>query len=509
MLKAMPDARRAYDDLLSHLREAAVLDSCAAVLGWDERTQLPPKGTGFRGEQQALLARLSHQRKTDPKVGEWISIVEASDLVSDPASESAAVARELRRDYDKQAKLPTALVEALSLAATAGERAWEHARADADFSQFRPHLEKIIGLKRQEAACLGAGEGDYDALLDAFEPGETAENLRRVFGDLRPRLVDLVGRIAGSGKAAPIGVINRPFPAARQETFGRAAAAAFGYDFAGGRLDRTVHPFATGIGPGDARITTRYDENYFNDAFFSIAHEAGHGLYEQGLPKDEHFGSPLAEAVSLGIHESQSRMWENLVGRSRAYWIHAFPAVRAAFAPTLNDATAETFHFAVNAIAPSLIRVEADEATYNLHIMLRFELEQALLSGDLAAADLPGAWNEKYQDYLGLTPPDDREGCLQDVHWSFGAIGYFPTYSLGNLYASQFFERADQDLGGLDAMFEKGEFGPLLDWLRTNIHRHGRRYTASELVQTITGEALSAEPLMRHLTKKANELYGV
>ncbi len=506
----MPDPRRAYDDLLAHLREAAVLDSCSAVLGWDERTQLPPKGTGFRGEQQALLARLSHQRKTDPKVGEWLAAIESSDLVSDADSESAAVARELRRDYDKSSRLPTALVEALSLAATAGERAWERARADADFSQFRPHLEKMLGLKRQEAACLGTGEGDYDALLDAFEPGETAENLRRVFGDLRPRLVDLVNRIVDCGRAAPVEVINRRFPMAKQEAFGRdAAAARFGYDFAGGRLDRTVHPFATGIGPGDARITTRYDEDYFNDAFFSIAHEAGHGLYEQGLPKDEHFGSPLAEAVSLGIHESQSRLWENLVGRSRAYWTHAFPAAQAAFAPTLDGVSADQFHFAVNAIAPSLIRVEADEATYNLHIMLRFELEQALLSGDLSAADLPGAWNEKYRDYLGLTPPDDREGCLQDVHWSFGAIGYFPTYSLGNLYASQFFETADKELGGLDALFARGEFRPLLDWLRTNIHHHGRRYTASELVQNITGEPLSAEPLMRHLTKKASDLYGV
>ena len=505
----MDDPRRAYDDLLTHLREAAVLESCAAVLGWDERTQLPPKGTGFRGEQQALLARLSHQRRTDPKVGDWLSTIESSDLAKDADSESAAVARELRRDYDKASKLPTSLVEALSLAATAGERAWEHAREDADYAQFRPHLEKMVGLKRQEAACLGTGEGDYDALLDAYEPGETAGNLRRVFGDLRPRLVDLVNRIVEGGKSAPVDVINRRFPMRQQEAFGREAAARFGYDFAGGRLDRTVHPFATGIGPGDARITTRYDEDYFNDAFFSIAHEAGHGMYEQGLPKDEHFGSPLSESVSLGIHESQSRLWENLVGRSRSYWTFAYPAAQKAFAPALDGVSADQFHFAVNGIRPSLIRVEADEATYNLHIMLRFELEQALLSGDLAPADLPGAWNEKYKDYLGLTPPDDREGCLQDVHWSFGAIGYFPTYALGNLYASQFFERAEKDLGGLDAMFERGEFGPLLDWLRTNIHQHGRRYTASELVQKITGEPLSAEPLMRHLTSKANELYGV
>ena len=293
-----------------------------------------------------------------------------------------------------------------------------------------------------------------------------------------------------------------------QKIFAQQAAESIGYDFDRGRLDVSVHPFTVGLGPHDCRITTRYDGQFFNAAFFAVMHEAGHGLYEQGLPP-EHYGLPLGEVTSLGIHESQSRMWENMVGRSRAFWSHFFPKAQALFPLALGHVSLDEFYFAINEVRPSLIRVEADEVTYNLHILIRFELELALIEGDLQAADLPGAWNEKYQKYLGLTPPNDAQGVLQDMHWSGGLIGYFPTYALGNLYAAQFFAQARSDLGDLDAMFREGEFLPLRQWLREKIHSQGHRYTAAELVRSITGRPLSHEPLMAHLKQKFYTLYGL
>ena len=442
----------AYADLLARLREVALLESVGSVLGWDERTQMPPAATPLRAEQAALVARLAHERRTDPALGEAIAAVEASPDAADPDSEVAAVVREARRDFDRATKLPASLVEAIQRQATLGEHAWERARADDDFPAFAPHLSAMLDLKRQEAACLGTGPSDYDALLDQYEPDATAATVAAVFDALRPRLVDLVRRVADARRGPREDVLTRHYPAAAQASLARTAAASVGYDFLAGRLDTTVHPFATGIGPGDSRITTRYDEHYFSDGFFGTLHEAGHAMYEQGLPKsEEHFGSPLAEAASLGVHESQSRLWENLVGRSRPFWRHVFPLARAAFPSALGDVGEGEFVGAANAVRPSLIRVEADEATYNLHVMLRFDLERALLSGDLPVADLPAAWADACDDYLGVRPATDREGCLQDVHWSFGAVGYFPTYALGNLYAAQLFEAIRRDLGDVDA----------------------------------------------------------
>jgi carboxypeptidase Taq len=303
-------------------------------------------------------------------------------------------------------------------------------------------------------------------------------------------------------------LLQRRFPVDVQEQFGREAAAAIGFDFARGRLDVTAHPFCTTLGPHDCRITTRYDEQFFNTAFFGILHEAGHGIYEQGLPA-EHFGLPPGEAISLGIHESQSRLWENFVGRGRAFWNWFYPAAQRHFPAALGDVDCDDFYFAINDVRPSLIRVEADEATYNLHILVRFELEQALLQGDLPPSDLPDAWNEKYRKYLGIAPPDDRRGVLQDVHWSAGLLGYFPTYSLGNLYAAQFFAQAKIELGDLEGGLSRGDFRPLKHWLREKIHRHGQRWSAAELVQRVTGRPLSAKPLVEHLRAKMAPLYGL
>jgi carboxypeptidase Taq len=502
----MPNAQHAYDELIRELREIALLGSVNSVLGWDERTQLPEKGAEHRAAQSSLLARMVHERFTSPRVGEWLQEVEGSDLARDPQSDAAVNAREVRRGYERARKLPSALVEEEVRVAVLAQQAWGEARAKSDYASFEPWLSKTLDLKRQEAKCVGYGRDMYDALLDEFEPGETAANLRRTFEGLRGPLVELIGKVASSGRKAPLEILERDYPPQGQEKLAREAAATVGFDFKAGRLDVSLHPFCTGLGPGDTRMTTRYDPHYFGDAFFGVLHESGHGLYDQGLPA-EHFGTPLGEAVSLGIHESQSRMWENFVGRGRAFWRYFWPRVRAEFPAALKDVSDEQWYFAINDIRPSLIRTEADEATYNLHIMLRFELEQALLNDELKTRDLPAAWNEKMKQYLGVTPPDDARGCLQDIHWSGGAIGYFPTYTLGNLYAAQFFEQADKDLGGLDAQFARGEFAPLLAWLRKNIHRHGKRYRAGELVKRVTGRDLSPEPLLAHLRRKA-ELYG-
>jgi carboxypeptidase Taq len=305
-----------------------------------------------------------------------------------------------------------------------------------------------------------------------------------------------------------LSIVERQYPAAAQSEFGQHIAAAFGFDFNRGRLDVTAHPFCTEAGPNDCRITTRYNERHFNEAFFGILHEAGHGLYEQGLPSDQ-YGLPTGTAISLGIHESQSRMWENLVGRSRAFWEYAYPLAAHAFPAALGDVPIDAFYFAINDVRPSLIRVEADEVTYNLHILIRFELEQSLINGGLQVTDLPAVWNEKYRQYLGIAPASDADGVLQDIHWSAGLFGYFPTYSLGNLYAAQFFVQADRDCGGFFKQFAVGKFKPLHEWLIDKIHAHGRRYTAGQLVERVTGSPLSHDALVRHLRAKFESLYGL
>lgn len=503
----MADAKQSYEQLVRELREIGLLRSVGSVLGWDERTQLPPKGTEHRAAQSSLLARMIHERFTSPRIGQWLSDVEGSPLLVDPESDAAVNVRETRRSYDRARKLPSSLVEEQTRVAVIAQQVWGEARKKNDYPMFEPWLAKILDLKRQEATYVGYTTEMYDALLDEFEPGETAANLRKTFEELRVQLVDLIGKIVASGRKAPVEILERNYPPDAQAKLARQAAEKVGFDFEAGRLDVSLHPFCTGLGPGDTRMTTRYDPNYFGDAFFGVLHETGHGLYDQGLPP-EHFGTPRGEAVSLGIHESQSRMWENFVGRGRAFWRHFLPIAKAAFPQTLADVSEDQWYFAVNDVRPSLIRTEADEATYNLHVLLRFELEQALLNNELSTKDLPEAWNKKMRQYLSIAPPDDAHGCLQDIHWSGGAIGYFPTYTLGNLYAAQFFEQARQDLGDLDAQFARGEFAPLLGWLRKNIHTHGERYRAGELVKRITGKPLSAEPLMRHLRSKA-ELYGV
>jgi carboxypeptidase Taq len=504
----MSNATQSYQTLVTTLREIALLGSAASVLHWDERTQMPVKGTEHRANQLSLISRLVHEQFTAPKVGELLASLEQSGQMGETHGDVAATVRETRRSYDRAVKLPASLVEEMAKTEILSQAAWVEARKHSDYAAFEPWLAKVLKLKLQEADCVGYKASRYDALLDPYEPDETAAGLTKVFESLREPLVQLVGKIGSSGRPAPLEILERRFPAAAQERLGRMAAEKVGFDFSAGRLDVSVHPFCSGIGPGDTRMTTRYDEAYFGDAFFGVLHETGHALYEQGLPA-EHFGLPLGEAISLGIHESQSRLWENFVGRSRSFWICFLPIAREMFPEALKDVSEDAWYRAINDVRPSFIRTESDEATYNLHILLRFELEQAMVNGDLSTKDIPGAWNERMKKYFGITPPNDAKGCLQDTHWASGLIGYFPTYTLGNLYAAQFFEKARADLGDLDGQFAAGDFAPLLGWLRKNIHAHGRRYSARELGKRVTGQELAAEPLLRHLRKKANEVYGV
>ncbi|MEE2707110.1 MAG: carboxypeptidase M32 [Planctomycetota bacterium] len=496
------------DKLYNYTQDTARLASVVSVLGWDERTQMPPAAAEHRGRQIQALAGIIHDRNTAPQVGEWLAELADSTLAEDGHSDSGTVIRQLKRSYDKQSKLPRSLVEELARIEIEGQQIWQRARADNDFAAFRPILEQIVELKRQQADAIGYPECRYDALLDDFEPEELTSNIRRVLEGLREDLVPLIREIVESGRSPDVSILKRHYPEPAQADFGTTAADEIGFDFSRGRLDVTAHPFCSGMGPNDTRITTRYDERFFPSAFFGILHEAGHGIYDQGL-RNDFYGLPPGEAVSLGIHESQSRMWENQVGRSRAYWQYKFAAAQRAFSGALSDIAVDDFFFAINAVQPSLIRVEADEATYNLHILIRFELEQAMLDGDIPIADLPAAWNQKYQDYLGILPPNDTDGVLQDIHWSGGAIGYFATYSLGNLYAAQFFAQADEELGGLSDQFARGDFQPLRQWLNEKIHSPGQCYRASELVEQVTGRPLSHRYLIEYLRGKLEPLYGI
>lgn len=496
-------AAASYQELLGRARELALLDSFLELLDWDELTYMPRGGVAHRGAQMAYLAGLRHEKGTHPRLGELLAAVENTEVMRDV--DAAANVRELRRLYDRATRVPRRLVEALANAVSLAQQQWDVARQDADYAAFEPHLAQIIALKREEAQAQGGPI--YDALLQEYEPGASSRELTELFATLRAALAPLAAALAAVRKKPSRAVLQRDFPVERQRAFGEAVAAAVGFDFESGRLDTTPHPFFGSIGPGDVRITARFHANNFSDGFFGSLHEVGHGLYEQGIAA-EHQGTPLSYAPSVGLHEAQARLWENLVGRSRAFWQHFFPQARRLFPETLRGVTLERFYAAINAVAPGLNRVQADEVTYNLHIVIRFELEQALLTGDLHTPDLPGAWNDAYQKFLGVTPANDAEGCLQDGHWSAGMVGYFPTYTLGNILAAQLFARAAQETD-LAQSFAAGDFAGLLGWLRTHVHHAGSRYPTAELVTRITGEKLTPRHLVEYLGKKYGALYGL
>ncbi len=504
----MKDKMAVYERLLAISREAVTLESVNCLLAWDQETVMPRSGAAHRAEQLALTARLAHERLTSGEVGDCLAECESALAGEDPLSEISVNLRELRWRYDRRRKLPPRLVEELARATSLAHADWVEARRSARFGLFAPRLERIVALKREQAACYGCGCSAYESLLEDFEPGERERNLEGLFSELGAALPPLVERIESACERLDPSALAGDFPVDRQRMFGEMAAAAMGFDFSAGRLDEVVHPFCTTVGPGDVRITTRFERANFAQAFFGILHEAGHGLYEQGL-KREHYGTPMGEAVSLAIHESQSRLWENMAGRGRAFWTHFLPRARGVFHDALAGVELESFLRAVNRVRRSFIRVEADEVTYNLHIVLRFELERSLVRGDLAVKDIPGAWNERFKALFGLDVPDDSSGCLQDTHWASGLIGYFPTYCLGNLYAAQFYAAALKDIAGLEEKLAAGDLSALTGWLRENIHSQGMRHRAPELVRVVTGKPLDSGPFLSYLRRKYSDLFNL
>ncbi|MHC4948111.1 MAG: carboxypeptidase M32 [Planctomycetota bacterium] len=504
------DTNTDYARLVELSRRAQLLGGTMELLGWDQEVLMPPGGLDYRARQMAELARLHHAAATDPRLGELLGACEGdSSLTADPTSEAAVNIRELRHDYDRRTRLPEDLVTEEARLTSLAQHEWAEARRDSDFARFRPWLEKVIDLMRRKAACYGWAEGGepWDALAEDYEPGCTAAEVEQVFTPLRERLQALLSDLMSSGSAPSNAFNEKKLPIASQKKFVRFVAEAIGFDFTRGRLDTSTHPFCSGTHCNDIRMTTRFHDQNVNDALGSTMHESGHGIYEQGL-LTRHIGTPMGQSVSLGIHESQSRMWENQVGRSRAFWQWCHPQLAEHFGDAVADLDLDTVYGGANIVRPDFIRVEADEATYNMHIMVRFELERALLAGDLEAADVPGVWNEKYREYLGLDVPDDRRGCLQDVHWSMASMGYFPTYTLGNLYSAQLFEQALADIPDLHEQFARGEFDALKTWLNERIHAQGRRYRAADLCEHVTGRPLSPDPLLRHLEGKLKPLYG-
>jgi carboxypeptidase Taq len=488
------------------MQELIDLGGIAGVIGWDQQVMMPPKGAALRAHQSTALASLMHERVVDPAYGEAIEQAEAASESLDDAQRASL--REARRDRDRAVRVPADLVRALAMAEAEGFEAWQKARPANDWASFRPLLERIVSLKHQQADAIGHGGERYDALLDAFEPGMRLVRLEPLLHELRDGLVPLVAEIAD--KPMPdLSFLARDFPAHMQIEFSERVIRDLGFDMLAGRQDESAHPFTSGAGPYDVRLTTRVVAGDPRGSLMGTIHETGHGLYEQGIVGDRIERTFAGMAPSLGLHESQSRLWENQVGRSRAFWEHYYPAYREAFPDALVDIELEQWLRAINVVQPSLIRVEADELTYNLHILIRFELEVALMRGDLVVADLPGAWNDAYRAALGVEVPSDSDGVLQDVHWSSGAIGYFPTYTLGNLYSAQLMEAAGRDLGDLDEQFRRGDFLPLLGWMRAHIHSQGSLRRAEEIAQAATGKPLGPANLLAYLRAKYGELYGL
>lgn len=492
--------------LKMYLAEITDLNGAAALLGWDQQVNLPPEGAAARGEQLGTLGRIAHDRGTSPELGKLLNELKPYAAGLDPDSDEARLIKVAARDYDKAIRVPSDFIVESSQIQSLAYQAWVAARQKSDFSLFRPHLEKVIELAQRYVTFFPPADHPYDVLLDDYEPGMKTAEVQAIFNAIRPKQVELIKTIAGKPQVDD-SFLHQPFDEKKQWDFGVEVITRFGYDWRRGRQDKAPHPFTQSTSSGDVRITTRVDPNFLNTMLFGTMHECGHGLYDQGhAPELER--SPLSAGASLAVHESQSRLWENLVGRSLPFWQHFYPRLQAVF-PQLKKVSLDKFYRGINRVQPSFIRVEADEATYNLHIMLRLEIEIAMLEGRVAVKDLPEVWNTKMQDYLGVTPPNDAEGVLQDVHWSSGMIGYFSTYALGNLISAQLWEKINQDLPDLSDEIRAGKFDGLLAWLREKVHRYGKKYEPQELVQKVTGSRIDPHPYLRYLNQKYGEIYGL
>jgi carboxypeptidase Taq len=500
-----------YDELKDRLATIHDLHMARSILGWDQHTKMPPGGSEVRAEQLGTLDKFSHELFIDDEIGRLLEELRDYEESQGRDSDEGSLIRVARRDYEKAKLVPAELRAEMTRAGANALPAWIEAREKSDFSIFLPYLKTNLELTHRYVDCVqGMGfESEYDALLDDFDEGLKAEEVRTVFDELKRELVPLIAQIGENADRVDDSSLRQgDFPIEQQRAFSIQVLERLGFDHEKWRLDPTVHPFAMSAGINDIRLTTRYDETDLGVSLFASIHEFGHGFYEAGVdPAYER--TPLASVTSMSLHESQSRMWENLVGRGLPAWRFFYPKIQAAFPGQFGDVELETFYGAINRVAPSFIRVEADEATYNMHIILRFELEQDMLSGELPLEDLPEAWNSRMAEYLGVEVPDDTHGVLQDIHWSGGAIGYFPTYSLGNVVSVQLWDKARGDIPDLDAQFEQGEFGELAGWLRENLHRHGRKYTSKEMLERITGGGMDPGPYIQYLKSKLGEIYGL
>jgi carboxypeptidase Taq len=484
----------------------ADIGGAQALLGWDQQTYMPPGAAEMRGQQTATLGKIAHEIGTSPELGKLLDELRPYAETLDPDSDDARLIKFAIRDYERATRIPPEFVVEQAQVVTLANQAWAEARAKSDFSIFRPHLEKIMELTHRFVGFFPPADHPYDILLDAFEPEMKTADVKAIFDALRPQQVELIRAIAARPQVDD-SFLHQPFDEQKQWDFGVEVITKFGYDWERGRQDKSAHPFTGGPGVNDVRITTRIAPNFLNTMLFGTMHEAGHAMYDQGAGQNL-LRTNLLGGASLAVHESQSRMWENLVGRSYPFWQHFYPILQEKF-PQLADVSLDTFYKGINKVQPSFIRVEADEATYNLHIMLRLEIEMALIEDKLAVKDLPEVWNAKIHEYLGVTPPNDAQGVLQDIHWSWGLFGYFSTYALGNLISAQLWEKINRDIPDLDDQFRQGRFDALLGWLRTNIHVHGRKFMPQELVQRVVGSKIDAAPYMRYLRRKYGEIYNL
>ena len=495
------------DKLKELLGEVSDINRAASVLSWDQQVNMPPGGAEARGQQMATLGKIAQEKFITDEVGRLLDDLKKEFTDADPDSDDAAMIRVAARNYDKAKRVPPEFVAEKAIVATKAFGAWMEARSKSDFSIFRPHLEKNVELVERYISFFPASDHPYDTLLDDYEPGMKTAEVKAIFDGLRPKQVKLIKAIRES-KQVKDDFLHTKYNEKKLWDFGVNVITQYGYEWSRGRQDKAPHPFETTFSVNDVRITTRFEAENPMATLFSTFHESGHAMYEQGIhPKYER--TALSGGTSLAIHESQSRMWENLVGRSLPFWEHFFPALKKTFPSQLEGVSLKSFYKAINKVAPSLIRVNADEATYNLHIMLRLEMEIGMVEGTMAIKDLPEIWNTKMQEYLGIVPPNDAKGVLQDIHWSYGSVGYFSTYALGNLVSAQLWEKINKDIRNLDDQIRVGNFSELLGWLREKIHRHGHKYDPQDLVQKVTSSKITPGPYVRYLTKKYSEIYGL
>lgn len=495
------------DQLKQIMGEVADLHAAAGILSWDQQTYMPQGGAHARGQQLATLGKIAQAKATSDEVGKLLQDLRAEYAGVDTASDEGALVRVASRDFDKAVRVPPEFVGEQAIVTSEAFEAWAQAKAKSDFSIFLPHLERVVALVKKYIAFFPPADHPYDTLLDDFEPGMKTADVQAIFAALRPKQVELIQAIASRPQVNDK-FLHRKFDERKVWEFSAEVSRNFGYDWNRGRMDKAPHPFETSFSVNDVRITNRFEADHPLATLFSAMHEAGHAMYEQAInPAYER--TSLAHGVSLGVHESQSRMWENLVGRSLPFWEYSYAKLKKVFPSQLDGVGLKSFYRAINKVDPSYIRVNADEATYNLHIMLRLELEIAMVEGNVELKSLPEIWKSKMKDYLGVVPPNDSLGVLQDIHWSYGSIGYFSTYALGNLISAQLWETITHDIRGLDDQIRRGEFQGLLEWLHENVHRHGRKYDPQELVQKVTGSRITPGPYVRYLTRKYSDIYGL